>query len=126
MLLTGLQAQTTALFALFPVGLFELGYFGTERLWYLRLWRGQNLTGPEIWSRSWGYLRRYFGLGLIVLVPFVPLYFLLSATVDPNGALILAVSGLSYIVMDFFVTFATPALAYSTDDPVKAIRITSR
>jgi hypothetical protein len=114
-----------AIVASFPVLFFSIGYVGTERIWYLRVFRGESLTPNLVWKLSWDFLGRYLVLGLMVLWP---LY------VYAVGGLLLfhgAQLPLWYwvgvycliTVADFALTFVTPALAYSTRKATQATRI---
>ncbi|HVA59782.1 MAG TPA: hypothetical protein VNG13_04490 [Mycobacteriales bacterium] len=108
----------------FGVGVFQLGYFGAVRLWYLRIWRGAS-TGPaQVWVDSWAYIGRFLRLGalaLLIEVPFFLVVDLLARPVHGNARLITA-GTVSAVVLDLMLTFVTPALAYSTGSAVTALR----
>jgi hypothetical protein len=52
-------------FLLLPVGLFSIGFYGAQRIWYLRIFRGERIEFSEVWSMrvtwrrpSWSFARR--------------------------------------------------------------------
>lgn len=92
------------------------GWFGTERICYLRAFRGQSITAPELGRFTRAFIMRYAVLGLIVVVPFVLLLlpaFLDTRSEGPRTDLLVAMVILITIV-DLALTFVTPALAFST------------
>src|SRR4029077_1559010 len=52
-----------------PAALFGIGWLGTQRIWYQRLFEGQSLCPAEVWRLSWTFFGRYLVLGLIVAIP---------------------------------------------------------
>ena len=114
------RAPITALVLLLHVLTF--GYVGAERIWYLRIWRGRETKLGEVATYARRFLRRYFGLALIVAIPFVLLLVGTGLFGDE-----VEVSSWPNVLLTFLVhlaiTFATPALAYSTADPGEALRI---
>jgi hypothetical protein len=38
-----------------PAGLLLVGWVGTQRIWYLRLFRGKQLVRHEIWPFTWAF-----------------------------------------------------------------------
>ncbi|MDQ6746600.1 MAG: hypothetical protein M3010_00630 [Candidatus Dormibacteraeota bacterium] len=127
-------------FLVIPVGLFSVGFYGTQRIWYLRLFRGRTLTPNEIWGFSWRFLGRYLTLAILtgwpVLLAFMAyfIWILVAFTRDyhpgqahprtqlttgPFFVLLVVVS----LVWDFALTFATPALAFTTADASRAFRL---
>lgn len=91
---------------------FYAGYCGTERLWYLAIWRGQRLP-DSIWRASWRYFARFFGLGVVMMALYLVVAVPLIA-LEVGYETVLA-SVLTTLVIDIWLTFMTPALAYSTD-----------
>lgn len=111
--------------AIFPLGIFYVGFVGTERLWYLRVWAGETLTPREIWRVTWGYVGRYFALALLVAVPGIVGYLVLGFLLglldfDPTlgRTITMIIVG---IATDVALTFVTPALAFSTNHASEAI-----
>lgn len=123
----------TALSAI--VAFLFFGYVGAERLWYLRAFTGRRLSVAGALRVSLTYWGRFVRLGLLVLLVSIPLYAptvpaLSDAgrTADSGAAqgLPLWVSvylGVLSLVIDFSLTFVTPALVFSTDRARDAIRI---
>jgi hypothetical protein len=52
-----------------PLALFGVGWLGTQRIWYQRLFEGQSLSPAAVWRLSWTFFGRYLVLGLIVAIP---------------------------------------------------------
>jgi len=118
-----------------PFAFFWTGWLGTQRVWYLRLFRGERLAAPEAWRLSWSYLGRYAVLGLIVGAPI----FALILAVTVSEAQTAAASGTAapsrlpswtigvflayWLALDVLLTFVTPALAYTTRRVRDAIAI---
>lgn len=94
------------------------GWFGTERIWYLRTFRGERLRREEVWLFTSAYRRRYLVLGLIFALALIP--GLVVALLGTGGAVV-------FLVWTFFLdaalTFVTPALAFSTHRVSEAWRI---
>ena len=108
-----------------PFALFSIGYVGAERLWYRRAWDHRPFGPRTAWRASWGYLRRYFALGVFggALIFLFELPAILTShghIVDDAGYLVS--SALALLFLDFIATFMTPALAYTTRSADKAIR----
>ena len=111
------------------VGIYWFGWVGTERVIYLRGFRGLSITSGEAWRMTRKFWGRYFWTGAIVFVPFLVILFPVSAafgtslgeTEEVWGAAISV--GLATLVLDVFLTFATPALAFTTHEPISAIKI---
>src|SRR5437870_3214623 len=57
--------QLLAVLAL-PLGIFSIGWPGTERLWVLRGFRGVGLTFEPALSTTGRYIGRFFRLGVLV------------------------------------------------------------
>lgn len=119
-----------------PVSLFHAGWSGTERIWYLRIFRGRSLSRQEGWSFSWSFLGRFFVLGLIIALVLVPVYLLTfwsllvrvrsqpgPPDLDSLRFWQLAVSTVAVLIVEFVLTFVTPALAYTTRRVTEALRI---
>jgi hypothetical protein len=110
-----------------PVGLFALGWLGTQLVWYQGAFEGERSNPRELISVTWSFVARYFWLFCLALVPtfvvFVPLAIKKSFTADlqsPGGRIGL----LAYVAVAGMVgTFMIPALAFSTRRVTKAIPI---
>jgi hypothetical protein len=132
-------ASILSIFVL-PVVLFGTGFYGTQRLWYLRLFRGGTVTAREIWGFSWRFLGRFLTLGILtgwpLLLAFMAYFIWLMTSLagaDHAGQLhprpqigmgpFFAIFVVASLLWDFVLTFATPALAYTTADASQAFRI---
>src|SRR6266508_1281859 len=104
---------------MFPLILFGIGWVGTERIWYLRSFRGRSISFGEIWRFTWGFLGRFVALGVLVLLVYVPLFLAFAPT--GNLSLLLAIATILTIPVDVALTFVTPALTYSTRRATTAI-----
>jgi len=110
------------------VWLFEFGWVGTERVWYLRVYGDKALQPLELWALTWAFVPRYFVLGLWLVLPVSLLsavllfgYFWGSPHLPPSLIWLAAVGYWvpGFVVMcllDVLLTFVTPALAYTTSD----------
>ena len=103
----------------FLASLFLAGFYGTQRLWFLRARRGEHMDRSVVWRISWAYFGRFFTLGLISSVFFAPA---VVATIiwyshHHGGHLPWTYSILAYVAVffiDVFATFVVPALTFST------------
>jgi hypothetical protein len=129
--LTSYIPEPWSLLAL-PVYLFAGGWVGTERIWYLRIYRNERITAHEIWTMTWAFFWRYVRLGLLAGVLFAPILFAAFRNIanDPDDAervlsdpaLLIPITVVT-IVIDFALTFVTPALAFSTERVGEALRL---
>lgn len=121
--------QVHVLFALvgFLTMIFYVGYVGTERLWYATVWKGGAFSARDVWSVSWAYWRRYFGLAVVAMVATTGLLLagaLLTAPLSADPQLVRAIGFLLIGVLgDVWLTFMTPALAYSAETTGDGIKI---
>lgn len=113
----------------FFFGILWVGWVGTERVIYLRGFRGLSITPGEAWRMTGKFWGRYFWTGIIVLLPYlvvlIPISVVFGASLgDTEGMWGAAISiGLATLVLDVFLTFVTPALAFTTDEPTTAIKV---
>lgn len=112
--LTPEQAQGATLrqLALLPLALFYVGLSGTARVWYVRRFRGETLSGAEVWRLSWRFFWRFVRLGLLLVVfalPFAIPYFVLA--VRGQGLASGVVLAIGTIAVDVLFTFVTPGVA---------------
>lgn len=114
-----------------PAVLFVLGWFGTERIWYLRIYGNERIEVGELLRLTRAFFGRFLRLALLVAIVWVPVIFWgFGVTLtDPNGTegslsgraeLAFAVVSM---VTDFVLTFVTPALAFSTKRVRAAFRL---
>lgn len=104
-----------------PVVLFSVGFVGVERIWYLRAFRGLPMRAGEIWTMAWRFFWRFAALGLVFLLPLVPVAILLIA--KQRFALALLIASLLWVIIDFALTFVTSALAFTTHRISEAVAI---
>jgi len=95
-----------------------IGLPGVQRLWYLRLARGGSMTVRELVHFGGRFFGRYFWLGLVITTPFAVMDLtLLTVGRLTHSSLLLAIAVLTlvyWVVLDFGLTFVTPALAFNT------------
>jgi hypothetical protein len=107
-----------------PAALFGIGWLGTQRIWYQRLFEGQSLSPAEVWRLSWTFFGRYLVLGLIVAIPiFLGLLGVLAQvalTGEPHRSFPFPIWWYPFVIVygfltDVLLTFVTSALAYTTN-----------
>ena len=109
-----------------PALLFHIGWVGTERMWYLRIYRGQPISAGELLRFTRGFFWRFLRLGLLACVVSLPIPWLAFMVVffmeigDRSQEVIsLQPIFVSMTIMGFLIgialTFVTPALAFSTN-----------
>ena len=96
------------------------GWAGTQRIWYLRAFRGKEMTSSELIDYTLIFMWRFLKLGLVttlaLLPPAIAFY---NAETTLWFLVMVAVS----LVVDLLLTFVTPALTYSTRKVFPAIGI---
>ncbi len=106
-----------------PVVLFAVGWVGTERIWYLRIFRDQSIVPSELWRLTWAFFWRYALLGLVAVIVWSPAFglALFRASEGSAGADeawertdVIVVVTIVTLVLDVTLTFVTPALAFTT------------
>jgi hypothetical protein len=107
-----------------PLTLFVVGWTGTQRIWYQRLFEGQTLSSAEVWQITWKFFGRYLVLGLIVAIPiFLGLLGVLAQvalTGEPRHSFPFPIWWYPIVIAygfltDVLLTFVTSALAYTTN-----------
>lgn len=98
----------------------RLGWFGVERIWYLRAFRELPLERSEIWPLWRAFVGRYLRLGLLVTIPFVPLVLVAPYQTLAARRLVFVVLA---VLIDLLLTFVTPALAFVTDSAIDALKM---
>ena len=105
--------------------LFRAGWVGTERVWYMRVFRGSSFPRSDVWRFVPAFMGRFIVLGLIVGAPLMAI-FAVWGSVPPVGRLspsalwVLIIGG---VLADFALTFVAPALAFTTRSVKAALRI---
>jgi hypothetical protein len=121
-----LVPEEPAFLALVTVSLLvTAGWIGTERICYLRAFRGKPIRAGELWRLTRAFLVRYAVLGLLLFVLFIPLGVLAYSRVlsdDPRQVTIVGMYVL-WVLVDVALTFVTPALAFSTRRVRRALAI---
>ena len=115
-----------------PILLFSVGWVGSERIWYLRIYRNEGINPRELWRMTWAFLGRFIILGLLTAIVWSPVLFLAFLNVwnDPENTerafstpTVWVASAMLTVVIDFALTFVTPALAFSTRRVGEAVRL---
>jgi len=109
----------------FAIGLFYIGWFGTQFIWYQRAFEGQPIRAVELWSLTWGFIARYVRLYFLWLIPVLVLVLVaVRWSAFGVGSLGWRIGVLGYILaIDIANTFITPTLAFSTRKVTKAVPI---
>jgi hypothetical protein len=117
-----------AIFAL-PIALFEVGFVGTQRIWFLRAFRGKPFGTDEIWPLSVRFFGRLFVLGVVtslvaslLVIPVVVLAQLPRPGDLLPGSFVIAAAVVT-LVIDVALTFVVPALCYTTRSVREGFRI---
>ncbi|HVL38251.1 MAG TPA: hypothetical protein VM328_02560 [Fimbriimonadaceae bacterium] len=109
-----------------------MGWFGSERIWYLRIYRHEAITVWELWRITWAFFWRFVRLGILTAVVWSPVLILAfrnspNGTVGPEKAFsapsVWIASAILTVAIDFALTFVTPALAFSTRRVREALRL---
>jgi hypothetical protein len=87
-------------------------FSGTQRIWYLRAFHHDQLAASELGPLTMAFLGRFFRLGVAATLASLPLTIALGIAAGPTGFAIASVTW--WLIMDFALTFVTPALAYTT------------
>jgi len=115
------------------VFLFMLGWYGVERVFFLRQFGGRPAALSHLLSLVRFFVRRFFVLGVLVGSIFLASFFGLARILgidvyhlgDGNGPPISFGVAVMLVVLwiDFGLTFVTPALSYTTRSVVRALDI---
>jgi hypothetical protein len=108
----------------------QAGWVGTERICYLRAFRGKPIRAAELWRLTRAFVIRYCALAMAVGIPLIVVLTVLSLTgvlagVSSEGSLgpSLIVLYAFSVVVDVALTFVTPALAFTTRKVRHGLRI---
>lgn len=99
-----------------------VGFNGTQRVWYLRVFAGDRFELREVLPFTGAFWTRFFVLGLYMAITSVVLMTAVSAVADFGLATFVACLSVAF-VLDVVLTFVTPALAFSTRSVGEAIGI---
>jgi hypothetical protein len=116
------------------VSIVFLGWVGSERLWYLRAFTGRRLSVRAALSVSFSYWPRLLCLGLLVGVVTIPLSIpitIAAVSAGTDGSARHAQLGVGWLIysaalsllIDFTLTFVTPALIYTSGRARDALTI---
>jgi hypothetical protein len=109
-----------------------LGWFGAERLFFLRRLEGNKVSLPELLSSSRSYIGRFLRLGFCAGIALMPVLIVLTLVLlffapDAWRAVGQRATGLITIAMmvalDVVLTFVPAALVFTTDSVRQALRI---
>jgi hypothetical protein len=115
------------LLALFAAGILNLGWLGTQLVWYQRVFDGQRLDFRELLPLTWSFVARYLVLlclpavlAAIALVLIALTWHSLDVLKSFGGRAAIA---LFIAIFQVIGTFIVPALAYTTRKVTRAIPI---
>ncbi len=106
-----------------PLFLVEAGFVGTQRVWFARVYRGEQLRGGEVAPLTRSFVGRFVVLGLVVSLVVSPIVLVAGALNTRAHPLVVVVFVLVAITLDVALTFVVPALALTTGSVRTAIRI---
>ena len=110
-----------------PFDLAYCGWVGTQRIWYLRMFRGQTLAPGELFPLTRSFFMRFFVLNVLVSIASLPAFWVALAitggfpVTHHRAAFVIMVSTWAF-VLDVALTFVTPVLAFSTTSAVEALQ----
>jgi hypothetical protein len=104
------------------LGLLGIGWLGTERLWYQRVFEGTGVSVAELWLATWRYFPRFFVLALLLVVPLIPtmVWARIAGGVTSPIRLVASVTA---AILSVLVVFVLPALAFTTTRVREGLRI---
>lgn len=103
---------------LLVVSTVELGWFGTEREVYRRVWAGDGEPGADLLRLTLRYIGRFLRLGLLIGWPVALGLVVAPESLAAGSAVVLVATMAAYVV----ATFATCELAYRTTSAAEAAR----
>ena len=115
-------AQTISLLAWVVMA----GWVGTQRIWFLRAFRGEAMRPAELVTLTVAFTPRFVLLGLLITLPTLVVVPLATVWVHDPRTLFTVWLVLPLVVSvatDVVLTFVTPALAYSTTKLRRAFRL---
>ena len=100
--------------------LLAAGWAGTQRMWYLRAFRGKRMSRSDVVDYTLIFAWRFVKLGVVAGLALLPAILAFSFAETAFWFVVMvAVS----IAVDALLTFVTPALSYSTRKVFEAIVI---
>jgi hypothetical protein len=106
---------------------FNLGWFGSERIFFLHRLEGRPVTLRHLLRLVRPFCGRFAGLAFFVGAPIVGAIVLVEFAIKGDGGpaklWLYWIFGLVTVAVDFGLTFVTPALAYTTPSAAEAMSI---
>jgi hypothetical protein len=100
-----------------------VGFYGTERIWYVASERGTPLTWADIVEHTRELFGRFFGLGFLVTCwTFIPSLILGIATNPEDDLMRVLIILAIWVPLDVVLTFATVVLAFKDIRPIDSVR----
>jgi hypothetical protein len=101
------------------IDLLTIGFYGTQRVWLLRLYRGRRLSAAESWALTKAYFGPFLSLGVRVGLPVGVV--MVGVALGTRSAIAILVTGsvLSYL-LDTLLTFVVPELTFETTSAKEA------
>ena len=65
-----------------PAAILAAGWVGTQRVWYLRIFRKQSMSLTQVWPLTRAFIWRFARLGLLLTVAYLPFYGIAYAQAD--------------------------------------------
>jgi hypothetical protein len=100
-----------------------VGYPGTERIWYQRVFAGGALSPREIWRSVWRFFWPFLRLAIIVGLLAIVVSLPIGLTLPKEETALVIVLTLFFLLVDVALTFVVPALTFSTRKVREACRI---
>lgn len=104
-----------------------IGFYGAQRVWLFRLFRGRALSVSDAYTLSKGYFRRFFLLGVRMALVISPFLIAITAigsasrsTISNKAVLITVIAGAGGLVVDMLFTFVVPELTFQTSSAKEA------
>jgi hypothetical protein len=100
-----------------PFEIVLAGFFGTQRVWFARLYGGDSLNWRDLWPVTRSFIGRFVALGVAVAIVSTPVYVALPLVLLGSGMSLRAAIAvfIGYgLLLDVALTFVVPALALTT------------
>jgi hypothetical protein len=128
------RTSPSALFKLAGLAILPLylGWFGAERVFFLRRLEGKKVSLPDLLESTRSFIGRFLRLGLWVGAAVMPVWVVLflllkhfaPAASTPSGTTATRLLGIvTIVVVDVVLTFVPAALVFTTESVREALRI---
>jgi hypothetical protein len=108
------------------LGFVFLGFYGTQRVWYVAADHGERLAWREIRELTGRLWKRYFGLGVYIAVVAVAIaavpFAVVALTLGVTSLAATLLWALVFLVVDASITFATATLPFAEYTAGQAVR----